>query len=140
MNRLYDHGVFMETALKLRAMRQQVIASNIANADTPNYKARAMDFNGALKAALGESTKLTLGNRDGMSLTRTNSRHFEYELKPELDPFIGYREEFQPSIDGNTVDMDIERADFAGNTSHYEAVLTFLDGLIKSRQSAMQTS
>ena len=140
MNRIYDQGAFMETALQLRSKRQQVIASNIANADTPNYKARAMDFTGALKAALGESTELVRRNGEGMSLSRTNARHFAYELKPETDQFIGYREEFQPSIDNNTVDMDIERANFADNTAHYEAVLTFLNGTIKSRQAAMQTS
>lgn len=140
MNKLYDQFSFMETALQLRSKRQQVIASNIANADTPNYKARAMDFSGALKAAIGESNMSLRAAQDDISLSRTNKRHFAYEFKMDADPFIGYRKEFQPSIDNNTVDMDIERANFADNTAHYEAILTFLSTPMREHQAAIQTS
>ena len=138
MKRIYDQMGFMEQALQLRSAKQQVIASNIANADTPNYKARSMNFEGALKAAIGETTASRQPTTFTMS--RTHTRHFAYQNIWDVNEFMGYRQEFQPSVDNNTVDMDIERAKFADNASHYEAILTFINGSIRSRQSAMQTS
>ena len=139
MNKIHDQMGFMEQALTLRSKRQQVIASNIANADTPKYKAREMNFEGALKAAIGEEPGKMLRSSE-FNMKRTNERHFAYQKRWDEHEFMGYRQEFQPSIDGNTVDMDIERANFAVNASHYEAILTFINGSIKSRQSAMQNN
>lgn len=139
MNKIYDQMGFMEQALQLRSKRQQVIASNIANADTPHYKAREMNFESALKAAVGEEPGRKLSSRQ-FDMKKTHDRHFNYQRRWDENEFVGYREEFQPSIDDNTVDMDIERANFADNASHYEAILMFINGSIKSRQSAMQTN
>lgn len=122
----------------LRSQNQQVIASNIANADTPRYKARSLDFEGALKAAIGEGS--SKAGSSSFTMTKTHDRHFSYQKRYDENEFLGYREEFQPSIDGNTVDMDIERAKFADNASHYEAILTFINGSLKAQRDAMNTS
>lgn len=121
---------FHQTALNLQAQRQQMLASNIANADTPNYKARDIDFRSALKGALGER----LGP---LALASTSSRHLDVAGEMPFGAFVGFRREFQSSVDGNTVNMDVERAAFAENSVHYEASVTFINGLLRSMQTAI---
>lgn len=131
VSKLDNAFLFQEKALGLRAQRQQVIASNIANADTPNYKARDIDFSKALKEAVAGR-----GMSD-VQLATTSARHLPGNADGGL-PHAMYRKETQPSADGNTVDMDIERAQFAENAVYYQAGLTFLTGRIKSMLSAIQ--
>jgi flagellar basal-body rod protein FlgB len=122
---------FQQQALGLRAHRQEVLAGNIANADTPNYKARDFDFSTALKEAVA--------GRNGGSLTlaTTASRHIS--TGAESGPVrLMYRTPAQASVDGNTVEMDVERAQFSENAIHYEAGLTFITGRIKTLLSAIQ--
>lgn len=107
---------FVQNALDLRARRQEVLSSNIANADTPNYKARDLDFAAALKNALGPAA-------GPMTLSRTHQRHIEAQGGAEMDGLLQYRSTVQPSLDGNTVDMDVERAHFAENALHYQFLL-----------------
>ena len=102
-----------EQALKLRAYRQQVLASNLANADTPNFKARDFDFAAVLKDALSARA-----------------------AAPQ--PQLQFRRPLQPSLDGNTVELDVERAQFAENALRYEAELTFLNAHIKTLLAALQ--
>ena len=117
INKLDEHLQFHAEALKLRAQRQQILASNIANADTPNYKARDIDFNQALRTAI--------------SLSQAN-------MPAKVPaPEVLYRAVVQPSADGNTVDMDVERAQFAQNAARYEASLTFLNSKIKGLLAAI---
>ncbi len=107
---------FMNQALGLRAQRQQVLASNIANADTPNYKAKDFDFAAELKRIQGSDTGV-----GQVGLAVTNPRH----LRPSTSQFDVkemYRADVQPSIDGNTVNMDQERAQFTDNAIHYQFV------------------
>ncbi len=127
---------FHATALNLRAQRQQLLASNIANADTPGYKARDMDFRKAMQeAATGQASHAT----SGASLTRTAAAHLApVPSGASASGTVKYRTEVQPSLDGNTVDMDVERAQFADNAIHYEANLMFLNGQLKSLLSAIQ--
>ena len=122
---------FHERALALRAERQQLIASNIANADTPNFKARDIDFRAAMDAAQG-------GRSDGGALARTAARHLQPAGTSAAGTPLLYRSTVQASIDGNTVDMDIERAQFADNALRYEASLTFISGQIKTMLAAIQ--
>jgi len=134
MDRLDAYLRVKQTALNARAYRQELLASNIANADTPNYKARDMDFRAALEGALN-------GRNDGgpLAVARTSPRHFEGEGGNQ--PFGGavkYRTEFQPNVDGNTVNMDIERSAFAENSVHMEALITFIRGNLSTLQTAMQ--
>lgn len=122
---------FHQTALNLQAHRQQLLASNIANADTPHYKARDIDFREALQGALGSSR---IGN---LALNTTQARHIEGAGTSLVDAAMRYRTETQSAVDGNTVNMDVERAAFAENAIHYEASVTFINGLLRGMQTAI---
>lgn len=119
------------TALNARVYRQELLASNIANADTPNYKARDIDFKGALEGALAGRTEGSL------NLARTSARHLGSESSQAFGGAAKYRTEFQPNVDGNTVNMDVERAAFADNAIQMEAMLTFIRGDLSTLQMAM---
>ena len=122
---------FHQNALNVRAFRQQLLASNIANADTPGYKARDIDFAAALRdAASGRAVS-------AVSLHANSDRHLAGVTRDEPAAAL-YRSVQQPSIDGNTVDMDVERNRFAENTVHYDANLSFLTGQIKLLLAALQ--
>lgn len=122
---------FHEKALNLRAQRQQLIASNIANADTPNYKARDIDFRAAMDSAQG-------GRGQSAGLVRTAATHLQGAAGGVDGGPLLYRSTVQASIDGNTVDMDVERAQFADNALRYEANLTFISSQIKTMLAAIQ--
>lgn len=128
--RLDQELAFHQTALNMRAYRQQLLASNIANADTPNYKARDVDFGRALQGALGSKM-------GPLALATTSSQHMSAAGAHPLDRFAQYRAQLQPNADGNTVDMDVERAAFAENALHYEASVTFINGLLTGMQRAI---
>ena len=130
MSRLDDLLGFHKTAIDLRSQRQAVIASNIANADTPHYKARDMDFSSALRGAVQGRTGQPL------ALATTASRHMAMSGIATA-PNLQYRPEMQSSVDGNTVDMDSERSAMAENSLQYEASITFINGLLKSMQTAI---
>jgi flagellar basal-body rod protein FlgB len=124
---------FDQEALGLRARRQEVIASNIANADTPGYKARDFDFAGALSRAAAEGRQPR-----GAELASTSSRHVHGSVVATSDPEMLFRSPSQSSLDGNTVEMDAERASFADNALRYEAGLTVISSKLKSIQAALQ--
>ena len=129
-----DNALFFQRqALNLRAYRQQVLAGNIANADTPNYKARDFEFETALKGALA-------GRSEGaLSMARTNAAHLSGpESSAAGSARLMYRTPAQDSADGNTVEMDVERAEFAENALRYEASLTFINSRIKGLMTAIQ--
>jgi flagellar basal-body rod protein FlgB len=107
---------FVQTALNARAMRQEVLAANIANADTPNFKARDVDFAAALAAAK---------DTGGLALARTSPMHLAASATGSSlgNGAIKYRSAVQPSLDGNSVDPDIERAAFTENAMHYQFLL-----------------
>jgi flagellar basal-body rod protein FlgB len=106
-------GIHLQ-ALQVRQQRTEVLATNIANADTPGYKAREIDFRAALNAA----------QNDHVSVERTNASHLSLnETTPE---YLQYRVAEQPSIDGNTVDIQQEKAAVADNSVRYQATITFL--------------
>ena len=131
MNTLFDRQIqFHQTALNLQAHRQQLIASNIANADTPNYKAKDVDFRAALQGALQAATST-------VPLATTQSGHIRGGGAPTLQGLAGYRAELQSAVDGNTVNMDVERAAFAENALHYEASVTFINGMLRSMNTAI---
>lgn len=120
-------------ALELRARRSAILASNLANADTPNYKARDINFKAALKSAMG----------DGMAplkLDVTNPADIQPADLAQPGGQLLYRVPLQPSLDGNTVDVHAEQAAFADNAMHYEISLQFLSGRFKSMIKALQVS
>lgn len=117
-----------EQALKLRGLRNELIASNIANANTPNYKARDIDFASALRGAKSES----------LSLKNTSEMHTSAWSNDRLDVDIKYRNPTQSSLDGNTVDVDVEEAEFAKNAVHYRVSLAFIDSRIRTMRLALK--
>jgi flagellar basal-body rod protein FlgB len=138
IGKLDEYLRFNETALSLRAQRQQLLASNIANADTPNYKARDIDFNSALKGALAQQNSPT-ATAQAPALAKTATTHLNSKSADSLDgmPLL-YRNASQGNIDGNTVDIDAERNQFTDNSIRYEAGLTLISAQIKYMLAAIQ--
>jgi len=114
-------------ALMLRARRAEVLAANLANADTPNYQARDIDFRSVLA-----------GEGDTGRLTATHSGHFAGGIDSLAGGDLMYRVPTQPSLDQNTVDVAAERARFVDNSLRYQASLRFLDGKFSGLKSALR--
>ena len=130
-----DVLAYHQTALALREQRQQVLASNIANADTPNYKARDIDFAQALQNALSGQ-----GETGSAGMNKTHSGHLDAQAAASVlggAPLL-YRTVTQGSVDGNTVDMDVERNQFADNALRYQAGVTLVNGQFKALLAAIQ--
>ena len=124
---------FNSAALRLRAERQQLLSANIANADTPNYKAADFDFGRALEGAMRTS-----GTNLAARPAATAPGHIGTLSGSTGNVQIQFRAPTQGSIDGNSVEMDTERAQFADNAVRYEASLRFLNGQFKTILSAIQ--
>lgn len=124
---------FHQEALNLRARRQEVLSANIANADTPHYKARDFDFAASLSQAVERGR-----SAGSVSMAMTSSRHLAAQSLPAAREELAYRIPAQTSIDGNTVEMDLERVAFANNAMHYESSLTVLGGQIRTLLAAVQ--
>ena len=110
-----------------------MLSSNIANADTPNYKARDFDFRTAMQTAMEGSKRLA-----DTSLTLTSVRHIPAKAVSQGPTDLLYRLPYQPSMDGNTVEMDVERVQFADNTLHYQSSMQILSSRIKGMMAAIQ--
>lgn len=122
--RLTESFDFHSQALMLRAERQRLIASNIANADTPGYQARDFDFAAALRVASGNGKGIAA---DVM------------QAGGHLAPALRYAVPSQTSLDSNTVDMDRERSAFADNAVKYESTLRFINGSVRTMLDAMKS-
>jgi flagellar basal-body rod protein FlgB len=125
----------LRNVANLRAYRQEVLASNIANADTPNYKARDFDFAAALDNARA--------GRAGFEMSRTSARHLDAANlsgigKAPAGVDVQYRYEYQANADGNTVNVDVERSAFAENAVQLESTLTFVREEFRRLQTAIQ--
>ena len=133
LEKLEQALAFQRQALEVQARRQQLIASNIANADTPNYKARDIDFQAALDKASSQQG-------GSVAMARTSTRHLTGAAGDgaPAGARVMYRTEYQSAIDGNTVNMDVERSAFAENAVHLEATLTFIREKLRGLQSAIQ--
>lgn len=114
------------TALGVRAKRNKVLASNIANAATPNFKARDINFQGEIRKAGG----------DGI-MNVTDGRHIRVGLHAPSNSML-YRQPVQPSRDGNTVEMNVEQMEFSENVIRYQTTLTFLNNKIGGLMSAIK--
>jgi flagellar basal-body rod protein FlgB len=139
LNQLSSTFDFQSEALKLRSERQQVLASNIANADTPNYQARDFDFKAALSSATHQLQNVASAVPAAMA--KSAAGHMAGATLSTLSlsgtPELQYRTPAQGALDANTVDMDVERANFADNSIRYEAALRFLNGHIKTMNLAV---
>lgn len=123
---------FQAQALNLYAKRGQVLAANIANADTPGYLARDFNFQQALAAATGGATSGVAGAAAPVAMARTNPADMNASGAPAGGgseagtPPLLYQVPLQASMDGNTVNIDQQRAEFAQNSVRYEATVRFL--------------
>jgi flagellar basal-body rod protein FlgB len=133
INRLGNALDFQSQALALRSERQRLLASNIANADTPGYAARDMDFAAALREATGASRLTSTANAAlaALRLPLASGGAGEAHLR--------YAAPSQSNLDGNSVDMDRERAAFADNAVKYEATLRFINGHVRTMLDAMKS-
>lgn len=141
MNKLDAALNFQQTALRIRNQRQEILASNIANADTPQYKARDIDFASAMASALGQTAQSGLSGQSAPArpgaLATTSTGHIGNgnSIAGSTEPL--FRPVVQGSVDGNTVDMDAERNAYVDNAVRYEASLTMISGQIKKMLSAI---
>ena len=118
-----------EQALLLHGQRLSVLANNLANADTPNFKARDIDFREALAAAASPNSAATLNTTQPNHLTADAGGGTAANLK--------YRVPLAPSLDGNTVDVQLEQAAFADNAVRFQATLTFLSARLRTLMTAI---
>jgi flagellar basal-body rod protein FlgB len=167
LDKLDAEFAFGREALDVRATRQALLSSNIANADTPGYQARDVDFSSSLAGALRQAGASTPGGMaqptggnfqplalaqpagvtSGMSMAATEAGHMAGNAKliPTGDPAdtysspVMYRIPTQPALDGNTVDLDTERVQFADNALHFESGMTVVSSQIKTMLSAIQS-
>lgn len=147
LNRLTSSLDFHGEALVLRAERQRIIASNIANADTPGYVARDMDFAQALRQATGAASPAAPGMLAASVSTAVSAArplatavgHLSGSAWPGSRSTVelAYATPSQGAIDRNTVDMDRERASFADNAVRFEAGLRFINGNVRTMLSAI---
>lgn len=138
LNKLDAALSFHQNALRVRSQRQEVIAANIANADTPNYKARDIDFKSAMQNALTQGSQMQGAVSDGLSKTSAmhiNGTSGNNASAGPNEPL--FRPVIQGSVDGNSVDMDVERNQFVDNGIRYEASLTMINGQIKKMLTAI---
>ncbi len=126
-----------DDALRFRARRMEVLASNIANVDTPGYKAQDVSFDAALRSALGPSYG---AGASGQSLPLKQDQPGQLSASGAAGngPQTQYRVPDQPSLDGNTVDANQERVRFMQNAVSYQTTLSFLNGRIKSIETALK--
>jgi flagellar basal-body rod protein FlgB len=119
-------------ALDVRARRGELIANNLANADTPGFRARDIDFRQAMARASGDQTS-------GVTLSTTNAGHIGGAASADAStsPDLKYRTPLAPALDGNTVDAQIEQAAFAENAVRYQATLTFLNSKFRGLLTAI---
>ncbi|MGQ3169598.1 MAG: flagellar basal body rod protein FlgB [Methylophilus sp.] len=129
-----------QTALRIRSQRQELLSSNIANADTPQYKARDIDFKAAMQSAMQQAAGANPVEQRASLLNQTNSEHKSGDVD-QVKGHAGdvlFRSLVQGSVDGNTVDMDLERNAYVDNSVRYEAGLTFVTDKVKEMMTAIK--
>lgn len=126
MKTIQDHIKVHSEALGLRAKRNEILASNIANAATPNFKAKDLDFKEVFDAKMGFG-----------KVNTSNSRHLEV-LSVENQDGIGFRQNMTPSMDGNTVELHVEQMQFSENVIRYQTSLEFLNRKISGLMAAIK--
>lgn len=139
-----------ESALLLRGQRAELLANNLSNGETPGFKARDINFNEAMRQAMGDMTSADMTSQDvvtgprvvGQSvaagMAQTNSRHLGGATTGTAATFVQYRQVAQPSLDGNTVDGEKEKAAFAQNSLEFNASFTLLNQQLRGISSALR--
>lgn len=122
-----------EAAFRVRTQRAELLANNLANADTPNFKARDLDFRSAITDASSQSK-----SPFATEMTKTNSGHIDGGGFTSTSQYLMYRQPTQPSLDGNTVETHIEKAKFMENAMQQQATLEFLNSKITGIRGALR--
>ena len=126
MSKISNYLEFYSQALQLRSKRNEVLASNIANAATPHFKARDINFDREIQRHIKEGPLVT-----------TNEVHFPTNISPLHEKLL-FRDPINPSLDGNTVEMEVEQMEFSENVIRYQTTLQFLNGRISGLMSAIR--
>lgn len=131
LSKIDQELAFNQTAMSLRAKRQEILAANLANSDTPNYKARDLDFATAMRSAMGAAG-------GALTLAKTSEGHIDGKgIGAAGMAGVKFRSVVQPSLDGNTVDPDVERAHFAENAMRYQFILERMRGSVEKMKLAL---
>ena len=123
-----------DDALILRARRSEILASNIANQDTPGYKAKDIDFKAAMSDAMGSASEF---KKSTLKMTTSNAKHMQ-NSQNNFSADIMYRNPYQPSLDDNTVEVGIEKTEFSKNSVYYSANLRFITGKFQGLTKAIK--
>ena len=126
MSKISNYLEFYSQALQLRSKRNEVLASNIANAATPHFKARDINFDREIQRHIKEGPLVT-----------TNEMHFPTNISVLREKLL-FRDPINPSFDGNTVEMEVEQMEFSENVIRYQTTLQFLNGRISGLMSAIR--
>ena len=116
-----------DKALRVRNQRMELLARNIANEDTPHFKARELDFKAVMQKF-----------EPAESMASTHSTHFDYGDDKLADDGLRYRVPFNASMDGNTVEITVEQAKYGKAAADYQATLTFLENRVNSIRKALR--
>ena len=127
MNKIASHLDFHAQALMLRSRRNEILASNIANAATPNFKARDLSFDAQIKKHVSGTGPLSV----------THGQHLDTAISVGHDRIL-FRDPINPSMDGNTVELAVEQMEFSENVTRYQTTLTFLNNRISGLMSAIR--
>lgn len=120
-----------DSALRIRAQRAEVIAENLANADTPNYKARDLDFQSILQNQSQSQNR-------GLEMNVSNNGHRPGGATLYTDQELMYRNPLAPSVDGNTVEAHVEHAKYMENSLAFQSSFTFLNSKFKGLMTAIR--
>jgi flagellar basal-body rod protein FlgB len=120
-----------DDAMIMRGKRASILASNIANADTPNYKARDIDFKSMLKQANNQQS-------NSLNMVSTHRDHISLNSASHSNVSLKYRNPLHASLDGNTVDSHVEQSKFSQNALQYQTSFTFLNGSVKGIMKALK--
>jgi flagellar basal-body rod protein FlgB len=120
-----------DDAMIMRGKRASILASNIANADTPNFKARDIDFKSMLKQANNQQTS-------SLNMVSTHGEHINLDSGSLSTASLKYRNPLHASLDGNTVDSHVEQSKFSENALHYQTSFTFLNSSVKGLIKALK--
>ena len=126
MKSIQSHLQLHSEALALRSKRNEILASNIANAATPNFKAKDLDFSSMLNAKMGIGDLMT-----------SDVRHLN-SVSTSINDGVGFRQNITPSMDGNTVELHVEQMQFSENVMRYQASLEFLNRKLTGLKSAIK--
>ncbi len=134
MSSIAQHVSVLSQAMNLRTQRHQVLASNIANADTPQYKARDFNFQDAMQNSMAGRS-----NAGGVAMTTTSAGHLRGDGMSGAAA-MKFRTETQSSADGNTVDMDVERSQITENALQYQILTQLISEKFKGMRSALSSN